>query len=244
MQASSAEHVVIAEDDEFVQQLLSAYFRTSKFRVSMASTGQELLAVLDREPAAAVLLDLGLPDEDGLVLMRQIRARSAIPIIVLTARRDREDRISALEMGADDYVTKPCDPEELVLRVRNVLARSAAGAQDRRAVAATDRLKFSHWSLDLNARTLHKQSGEEVHLSRTEFNLLAAFAQAPNRVLSRGQLLDAICHNDHPPFERTIDVMVARLRRKIEEDFKKPVLITTMVGLGYRFTAEVSRSAH
>ena len=120
-------HLLIVEDDEFVQQLLAAYLQNEGFKVSLAASGGEMLAILDKEPIHLVLLDLGLPDEDGLTLARQIRARSSLPIIVLTARKQRDDRLAALELGADDYVTKPCDPQELALRARNLLSRDTAG---------------------------------------------------------------------------------------------------------------------
>lgn len=233
--------LVIAEDDEFVQRLLAAYLGQEGFDVRLAGTGRELLAELDSDPCDLVLLDLGLPDEDGLVLMRQIRARSTIPIIVLTARQDREDRISALEMGADDYLSKPADPEELVLRVKNLLERSRAMDQSAPQGGNRSVLEFEGWSLDLAARTLTASTGEDVHLSRAEFNLLAALVHAPHRVLSRGQLLDAISYHDQSPSERTIDVIIARLRKKFEADPKTPRLITTMVGMGYKFSASVTR---
>lgn len=170
--------------------------------------------------------------------MRQIRSRSSIPIVVLTARQDRDDRISALELGADDYLTKPCDPEELVLRVKNLLARNTEQSP---SGSATKTLSFDDWVIDLGARSVKRQEKEELNLSRTEFNLLVAFAQASGRVLSRGQLLDAISQQDSSPSERMIDVIVARLRGKIERDPKNPELIRTVVGVGYKFSAKVSR---
>ncbi|NND44209.1 MAG: response regulator transcription factor [Xanthomonadales bacterium] len=236
-------HLVLAEDDEFVQKLLAAYLEQAGFRISLAGTGRELLSTLDAGAVDVVLLDLGLPDEDGLVLMRQIRLRSTVPVIVLTARQEREDRISALELGVDDYLTKPCDPEELVLRVQNLLKRSSAEQTGTPTRGAEIKLHFGDWTLALDARTLTDGDGADVHLSRTEFNLLAALLQAPNRALSRGQLLDAICQHDESPSERMIDVVVARLRRKIEIDPANPEWIKTMVGVGYKFSGRVSRSA-
>ena len=215
--------------------------RGEGFQVSLAGTGRELLATLDAENVGLVLLDLGLPDEDGLVLMRQIRARSGIPVIVLTARLDREDRISALELGADDYLTKPCDPEELVLRVQNLLTRSRSATSNGSGRRIQSAFCFNGWTMNINARSLTNVEGEDVHLSRTEFNLLAALTNAPNRVLSRSQLLDAISLHDESPTERMIDVVIARLRSKIEIEPKKPKIITTMVGIGYKLTTKVSK---
>ncbi len=239
---STQPHVVVAEDDLFVQQLLAAHLKGAGFATTLASTGQELLTTLDSKPADVVLLDLGLPDEDGLVLMRQIRARSQTPVVVLTARQAREDRISALELGADDFLTKPCDPTELVLRLRNLLNRyggqSSSNKPGRREV-----LRFGDWTMDLAARTLVDKQGNEVELSRAEFNLLSALARAANRVLSRAHLIDGICQYDSSASERMIDVLISRLRRKLEVNPRKPTIIKTVVGLGYKFSAVVSHES-
>ncbi len=229
--------ILIAEDDEFVQQLLAAYFQQEGFQVSLVSSGHELMAMLDSEPQDLLLLDLGLPDEDGLVLMRQIRARSSMPVIVLTARQGREDKLTALEMGADDYLIKPCDPKELVLRVGNLLSRSVGADGQSVHLPSSRIIRFEDWSINLDSRSLLDVDNNEVHLSRAEFNLLAALVNAANRVLSRAQLLDAISMDDSSPSERMIDVVIARLRRKLERDPKNPTIIKTMVGIGYRFSA-------
>lgn len=239
---STPPHVVVAEDDPFVQELLAAHLRSAGFRATAVATGHELLSTLDSAPTNVVLLDLGLPDEDGLVLMRQIRARSSIPVVVLTARKSREDRISALELGADDYLTKPCDPAELVLRLRNLLNRYA-GPREHGRKARSEVLRFRSWTMDLAARTVTDAAGTEISLSRSEFNLLSALARAANRVMSRGQLLDAICQYDSAPSERMIDVLIARLRRKLEANARKPEIIKTVVGLGYKFSVDVSHPA-
>ncbi len=229
--------ILIAEDDEFVQQLLAAYFQQEGFQVSLVSSGHELMAMLDSEPQDLLLLDLGLPDEDGLVLMRQIRARSSMPVIVLTARQGREDKLTALEMGADDYLIKPCDPKELVLRVGNLLSRSAGADGQAANIPSSRIIRFESWLINLDSRSLLDVDDNEVHLSRAEFNLLAALVKASNRVLSRAQLLGAISVDDSSPSERMIDVVIARLRRKLERDPKNPTIIKTMVGIGYRFSA-------
>jgi DNA-binding response OmpR family regulator len=146
-----SKHLLIVEDDELVQSLLAAFMQNEGFKVSLATTGKEILACLDSEPIDLILLDLGLPDEDGLVLARQVRARSSIPIIVVTARKDQKDRLAALEIGADDYLTKPFDPEELVLRIRNLLGRAGEGGGHGRSFARTyrgfpvSRLDPGHW---------------------------------------------------------------------------------------------------
>lgn len=237
MALSSTAHLVIAEDDVFVQQLLAAHLEDAGYRVTAVESGRELLERLDDEGADLVLLDLGLPDEDGLVLVRRIRTRSDLPIVVLTARQEQESRLGALDLGADDYLTKPCDPRELLLRVQNLLRRTmkVPGAGSRRA--GRDRLEFEGWKLDIPGRSLRSPAGEDIHLPRTEFNLLVALARSRNRVLSRDQLLDAITQHDSAPSQRMVDVLIARLRRKIEPDPRRPRIIRTVVGAGYKFAA-------
>jgi DNA-binding response OmpR family regulator len=199
-----------------------------------------MLSILGKESIDLILLDLGLPDEDGLTLARQVRARSSIPIIVLTARKGREDRLIALEVGADDYMTKPFDPEELILRIRNVMDRSSTGrggpANERFAAV----MEFEGWAVDTGAHTVTSPDGDDVPLTRAEFNLLSSLVKAPNRVLTRAHLLDAVSQHDESPSDRMIDVLISRLRKKIEVEPKKPAIIITVPGCGYKFT--VSRS--
>lgn len=223
-----------------MQQLLAAYLQNEGFKVSLAASGEEMLAILDTEPIQLILLDLGLPDEDGLTLARQIRARSTLPIIVLTARKHHDDRLAALEIGADDYVTKPCDPQELALRARNLLSRAKASDSPTEFGQTAEMARFEGWVVNFTARTLVAPDGQEVHLTRSEYNLLAALVRAPNRILTRDHLLDAVSRQGDPPSDRMIDVLVSRLRRKIERDPKKPKLIVTVVGFGYKFSARVS----
>ena len=234
-------HLLVVEDDEFVQQLLAACLENEGYEVSLAVSGKEMFGLLDRGRVDLVLLDLGLPDEDGLVLTRQIRSRSTLPIIVLTARKERENRLAALELGADDYLTKPCDPRELVLRVRNVLARSGTGATGAGRSAPAEVLRFGGWVIDIAGRTLTAPDGRDVRLTGAEFNLLVALVGAPNRALTRGYLLDAVSRLESGATERMIDVLVNRLRGKIEADPKKPELIVTIVGYGYKFAGERCR---
>lgn len=233
-------HLLIVEDDELVQSLLAAYLQNEDFKVSLAATGKEMLACIDSEPIDLVLLDLGLPDEDGLVLARQVRARSSLPIIVLTARKEQKDRLAALEIGADDYLTKPFDPEELVLRVRNLLYRADRGPLQEALRQRTEIFRFEGWTLDAGAHSLTGPGDNKISLTRGEFNLLAALARAPNRVLSRDYLLDAVSQDADAPTDRLIDVLVSRVRKKIEKNPKKPEIITTVVGCGYKFSAQVS----
>ena len=217
-----------------VQSLLAAYLEDEGFAVSCALTGGEMRAVLNREAIHLILLDLTLPDEDGLVLARQVRARSTVPIIVLTARRGQDDRLAALDIGADDYMTKPFDPRELILRIRNLLGRSGGDALE------VSVLRFEGWVLDVAGRSLAAPDGRDVALTPGEFNLLAALAKAANRVLSRGFLLDAVSQDADLPSDRMIDVYVSRLRRKIEANPGKPRLIVTIPGHGYKLAATTS----
>jgi DNA-binding response OmpR family regulator len=233
--ATRSNHILLVEDDELTRNLLKAYLEKESFSVSSAYDGQEMIALLDRETFDLVFLDLNLPDEDGLSLARRLRSRSAVPLIVLTSRQSQQDRIAALEIGADDYVTKPFDPLELVLRARNLLGRSGAPAGNENGTQRS----FAGWTLDLDARVLSDGSGKVVSVTRTEFNLLAAMVAAPRRVLSRAQLLDAIARGNDSPSDRTVDVTVSRLRRKIEKDPRSPDIIVTVPGLGYMLSAEV-----
>ncbi|MDA1091204.1 MAG: response regulator transcription factor [Proteobacteria bacterium] len=234
-------HLLIVEDDELVQSLLAAYMQNEGFKVSIASTGKEMLACIDSETIDLVLLDLGLPDEDGLVLARQVRARSSLPIIVVTARKDQKNRLAALKIGADDYLTKPFDPEELSLRVRNILGRADDGdtSTEEALRERTEIFKFQGWVLDAGGHILTGPDGDKVSLTRAEFNLLCALAKAPNRVLSRDYLLDAVSQDADAPTDRLIDVLISRVRKKIEPNPKKPEIITTVVGCGYKFSAQI-----
>ncbi len=232
--AAGAAHLLIVEDDEFVRQLVAAYLEKDGYRLSVAGSAKVMHEVLDHTPVDLIILDLGLPDEDGLTLIRQLRTRSHIPIIVLTARIARDDKITALEIGADDYVTKPVDPQELTLRVANLLRRSGPARSD--DTAAHDILNFGAWSLDISANALRASDGLDVELTRAEFDILTALARAPNRVLSRDFLLDAISRDGDAPSDRVIDVMISRLRKKLRDNSRQPILIQTVMGRGYRLS--------
>ena len=235
----SLHRVLIVEDDEFVQALLAAYLEKENIQTLRAATGKEMLAILDAEPVDLILLDLGLPDEDGLALTRQVRTRSSIPIVVLTARKDRTDRLAALEMGANDYLTKPMDPKELVLRVRNMLRDKRRRSGDQEPTPAEEPIRavrFNDWTLELLSHSLIHADGRDVAPTRAEFNVLSALVRAPNRVLTRDTLLDAISRHDGAPTPRVIDVLISRLRKKIEADPRNPNIIVTVLGCGYKFS--------
>jgi two-component system OmpR family response regulator len=180
-----------------------------------------------------------LPGKSGLEICRDLRATSSVPIIMLTAMGDETDRIVGLEMGADDYLAKPFNPRELLARVRAILRRAGAPAPAASSAAAAKRLRFAGWSLDLGRRRLEAPDGVIVDLTSGEYDLLMAFAERPQRVLSRNQLLDLARGRDAAPFDRSIDVQVSRIRRKLESDPKSPSMIVTVRGDGYMFTPEV-----
>ncbi len=224
--------LLIVEDDQFVQNLLATCLTKEGYDIVTANDGKAMYDILEKEDVQLILLDLTLPDEDGLVLARQIRSRSQLPIIVLTSRDEQDDRLAALEVGADDYVTKPCDLKELILRIRNILERSGAGR-------SYEVFRFEGWSLDVSGGTLTSPDGEDVIIPNAEFDLLTALLTASNRVLTRGFLLDAVSRADDSASERMIDVLVSRLRKRLEEYPKSPRLIITVPGRGYKFKANL-----
>lgn len=226
--------LLIVEDEELVLRLLAAYLEKENFKIIKTGSGREMLSVLDQRPVDAILLDLNLPDEDGLALARMVRARSTVPIVVLTARITREDRLTALRIGVDDYLVKPVDPEELVLRLKNLLARVNATQRFDTTGRYRDLIEFFGWKLDATGRTLSSPEGRDVLLTPAEFNLLSALALAPGRVLSRSFLLDAVSRTESAASERLIDVLISRLRHKIEPDRGTPRIIITVPGHGYK----------
>lgn len=231
----------MVDDDTLVQTLISKYLENAGYAVVTAISGHQMFERLNKEDDIdLVLLDLGLPDEDGIVLTRKLRARSNIPIVILTARDRAEDRLAALDVGADDYLTKSVNPEELLLRIRNLLRRSTGMAQkeltDTQVNART--FQFDNWVVNLDGFTLTSPNGEHVPMTPGEFRLLATLVKNPGRVLSRDQLLDAITGPDDSPSDRMIDAFVSRIRKKIEKDPKKPAYVQTVTGIGYRFVGK------
>jgi DNA-binding response OmpR family regulator len=234
-----APHVLVVDDDPAVCKLISDYFDDFRIRVSLALDGAAMWQALAQEMVDLILLDLHLPDEDGMTLARELRAKSGTPIIILTGRRDEADRVMGLELAADDYVTKPFNPRELVARVRAVLRRTQAGAGPYANRDGRRGLRFARWELNLHTRRLRSMDGDNVELTTADFGLLMAFLGAPQRILSREQLLDLSRNHDDEVFDRSIDVQILRLRRKLEVDPSRPELIRTERGAGYYFNAEV-----
>jgi len=238
-----AERLLVVDDEEDIRELLGDYLSSYGFEVTTVADGAEMRAALQAQPHDLVLLDLGLPGEDGLTLARELRASAGLGIIIVTGRGQAVDRIIGLEVGADDYVAKPFELRELVARIRSVLRRLKAtggpAPQAAATAAAEERLAFDGWQIDLAARSLCRPDGEVVPLTTGEFDLLAVFARHPNRVLSRDELMDNLHNREAGPYDRSIDVQVGRLRRKIERDPARPEMIKAVRGAGYVFTPRV-----
>jgi len=231
-------HVLIVDDDETVRQLVDEYLAQNDFRVSGASGGAELLGALAAQVIDLVLLDLRLRGEDGMQLLRQVRAHSQIPVIILTARTEEADRVMGLELGADDYLTKPFSPRELLARIRTVLRRTHAG-QEVHGAPVCRAYRIPGWELNLRTRRLTGEDGAEVALSNGEFNLLAALLATANRVVTRDQLIEMSRRYDNEVYDRAVDVQILRLRRKLERNPAEPQIIVTERGAGYRIAVPV-----
>jgi two-component system OmpR family response regulator len=230
-------HILVVHDQQELSDLVRKYLTDEGFRVSTANNGAGLREEMAGGSVDLVILDLVLP-EDGLQLARELRSGSDIGIIMVTGRSETVDGIIGLEMGADDYLAKPFHMRELLARVRSVLRRSAARASERSG-APRSRISFAGWTLDLASRELLSPSGEEVRLTSGEYELLAALVDHPNQVLSRNRLLDLSRHRAAGPFDRTIDVQVGRLRRKLRDDPQNPTMIKTVRSGGYIFAPPV-----
>lgn len=231
--------VLIVDDDPDVRNLLMQYLSNCDLRVSLAADGTEMLARLEAESIDLILLDLRLAGEDGLSLARRIRDKSAVPIIILSGRTDEADRVMALELAADDYVTKPFSQRELLARIRAVLRRTHETEAATKHGDAPRAYRFSGWELNMRRRRLTAPDGSQVDLTNCEFNLLSGFLSAPQRVLSRDQLLERSRLHSLEVYDRSIDVTILRLRRKIESNPAIPTMLLTKRGVGYVFAASV-----
>jgi two-component system, OmpR family, response regulator len=225
-------HLLIVDDDREIRSLLSQYLEKNDFRTTAVADGREMRRVLDRASVDLIVLDLMLPGEDGLTLCRELRTRSQIPVIMLTARGEDVDRIVGLEIGADDYLAKPFNPRELLVRIRAVLRRAAHAPRDPNPQVVRS-FSFAGWQLDTTRRTLTDAGGREVPLSGAEYRLLAVLLSAGNRVLSRAQLTELLRGREADPFDRSIDVRVSRLRQILGDDARAPQIIKTVYGEGY-----------
>jgi len=236
-------HILAVDDDPTMRKLIADYLTNHGFRVSTAADGREADRIIDEDLVDLVVLDLKLAEEDGLQLVNELRTRSNLPIIVITGHwREEIDRIVGLELGADDYLTKPFNLRELLARVRALLRRAEMDRAPPPSVDKGTRYRFASWELSLRTRRLISPTGTSVALTIGEFSLLSAFLRSPQQVLSREQLLAATHLHDEEVYDRSIDVQILRLRRKLETDPSAPELIKTERGVGYVFAVPVQGS--
>jgi two-component system, OmpR family, response regulator len=227
------------DDDPQIRELLQEYLAENAFRVSVALNGKQMSQILADEAIDLVILDLRLAGEDGMTIARALREQSAIPIVMLTGVREEADRVMGLELGADDYLTKPFSPRELLARIRTVLRRTKSAALAQARQKEVRAYRFAEFELNLRTRRLKQRETPPIDLTNGEFNLLAALLSAPERILTRDQLLEASRVYDNEVYDRSIDVQVLRLRRKIEPDPAHPRFIVTERGVGYIFSCPV-----
>lgn len=231
-------HILVVEDDREIRTMVSRFLQKNGLRVSVAEDARAMDRILEAAHIDLLVLDLMLPGEDGLSICRRLRAGSSLPVIMLTASGDPVARVVGLEMGADDYVPKPFDPHELLARIKAVLRRTASIPEAREQAQGS--LLFAGWRLDPAARELRNPEGVRVTLTSAEFDLLAAFCRHPRRTLTRDQLLDLSQGRSAAALDRSIDILVSRIRRKIESNPRDPALIKTVRSGGYIFTPEVT----
>jgi two-component system OmpR family response regulator len=232
-------HILVVDDDPQIRELLQEYLTGYALRVTVVATGQQMSSTLAEEAIDLVVLDLRLAGEDGMAIARSLRDQSAIPIVMLTGVKDEADRVMGLELGADDYLTKPFSPRELLARIRTVLRRTKSTALKQARQQEIRAYRFADFELNLRTRRLKRRDGSPIELTNREFNLLAALVAAPQRILTRDQLLEASRVYDNEVYDRSIDVQVLRLRRKIESDPSQPQFIVTERGVGYTFNSPV-----
>ena len=233
---SEPDHILIVEDEPITREQLVAYFEDEGYRVSSTGSGDEVQKIVENTDVILVLLDIKLPGKDGLTLTREIRAHSDIGIILVTSKQEQIDRILGLESGADDYVTKPFDPRELLSRARNLIRRVQIQQKQRKR---NHMRTFDGWSLDLNKRELTTPEGQPIQLSAGEYQLLLAFMEQAGEVMNRDQLMNRIRNGEWFPDDRYIDVLVGQLRKKLGERAANAKIIATIHGTGYLFTPEV-----
>lgn len=234
-------HILIVDDDAAIRTLLTEYLVENALRVSVADTSAAMSAILAESAIDLIVLDLRLGGEDGMTIARRLRSDSAIPIVMLTGVRDEADRVMGLELGADDYLTKPFSPRELLARIRTVLRRAKAATPTQAREGEVRAFRFGEFELNLRTRRLSGKGGERIDLTNGEFNLLAALVASAQRVMTRDQLIEASRVYDNEVYDRAIDVQILRLRRKIEADPSQPIYIVTERGVGYSFNAAVEK---
>ena len=241
--SSRAQHIVVVDDEAPAREMVGDYLRLHGFEVTLCDGGTSLRQLLDKQTADLIVLDLNMPEEDGLSIVRWVKQRLTVPIIMLTATASPIDRVVGLELGADDYLAKPCELRELLARIRVVLRRGTAPAAATPGPATRPPVKFGTKWLDVEARVLRDEGGNEHPLASSEFALLKAFAENPKRVLTRERLLDLAEARDREAFDRAIDVRITRIRKKIEPDPARPSVIRTVRGAGYLFSPDGAEPA-
>jgi len=234
---SQSQHIFVVDDEPAARDMVGDYLKMHGFDVTLCDGGASLRQAIGRQKPDLIVLDLNMPEEDGLSIVRSLKQESRVPVIMLTATASPIDRVVGLELGADDYLAKPCELRELVARIRSVLRRSA-GAPAGSSAPVGQEVRFGTKWLNLESRVLRDEDGVEHPLTTSEFNLLKAFAEHPKRVLSRERLLDLANARDPDAFDRAIDVRITRIRRKIEPDPDHPRIIRTVRGAGYVFSPE------
>jgi len=237
--ASNPPHVLVVDDDPDIRAVVAEYLVKNETRVTAVTSGREMLEVFETEAIDLVLLDVRMPGENGMMLVQTLRERASVPVMLLTGNAEEADRVMGLELGADDYVTKPFSPRELLARIRAVLRRYQAPAEGPARDDKRRAYRFAGWELNLRTRKLAAPDGRKLDLSNGEFSLLVAFCGSAQRVLSRDQLMSLSRLHNAEVYDRTVDVQIVRLRRKIELNPARPELIVTERGAGYIFVPPV-----
>lgn len=237
---TSNETILVVDDDPDMRRMICKALAREGFRSEEAGNGAQMRESLANRSIDLVILDLMLPDEDGFSLARSIRSESSLPIIMLTGRDDVVDKVVGLEVGADDYMTKPFHPRELSARVRTVLRRSQGAPKPPAGTQKQEKntVRFGEWTLNLTGFKLLAPDGEEVALTTYEFQVLSVLATHPNKVLSRDQILDSVADREWTPFDRSIDVLIGKIRKKLNDDPNRPSFIKTIRNMGYMFIGD------
>jgi DNA-binding response OmpR family regulator len=237
---SKTQHIIVVDDEAPAREMVGDYLKLHGFEVTLCDGGSSLRQCIAKQVPDLIVLDLNMPEEDGLSIVRAVKQSTDVPIIMLTATASAIDRVVGLELGADDYLAKPCELRELLARIRSVLRRMSMMAPESRTRGAGKPIRFGTKWLDVEAQILRDENGNEHPLASSEFALLKAFAQNPKRVLSRERLLDLAEARDREAFDRAIDVRITRIRKKIEPDPTRPSVIRTVRGAGYLFSPDGS----
>jgi two-component system OmpR family response regulator len=237
---NKTQHIIVVDDEAPAREMVGDYLKLHGFEVTLCDGGSSLRQCIAKQVPDLIVLDLNMPEEDGLSIVRAVKQSTDVPIIMLTATASAIDRVVGLELGADDYLAKPCELRELLARIRSVLRRMSMMAPESRARGAGKPIRFGTKWLDVEAQILRDENGNEHPLASSEFALLKAFAQNPKRVLSRERLLDLAEARDREAFDRAIDVRITRIRKKIEPDPTRPSVIRTVRGAGYLFSPDGS----